>query len=35
MDPQEAACCMAKFCVCGVFNTTRALRVMNRVKKGQ
>lgn len=35
MDPQEAACCMAKFCVCGVFNTTRAMRVLNRVKKGQ
>ncbi len=35
MTTDAAACCMAKFCVCGVFNTTRAMRVLNRVKKGE
>jgi hypothetical protein len=35
MAPEAAASCMAKFCVCGVFNTTRAMRVLNRVKKGE
>ena len=29
MEPDEAAKCMAKFCVCGVFNTTRAMRVLH------
>ncbi len=35
MDPQDAACCMAKFCVCGVFNISRAMRILNSVAKGQ
>ena len=35
MKPQDAACCMAKFCVCGVFNISRAMRVLDRVAKGE
>lgn len=35
MDPGKATRTMAKFCVCGVFNTTRAMRILNDVKKGQ
>ncbi len=27
MDKEDAAHCMAKFCVCGVFNTARAMRI--------
>lgn len=35
MKPEEAACCMAKFCVCGVFNTTRAMKILNKFKRGE
>ncbi|MEE4165397.1 MAG: hypothetical protein V2I35_05325 [Desulfocapsaceae bacterium] len=35
ITPEAAACCMAKFCVCGVFNTSKAMKILNRVKKGQ
>lgn len=35
MAPQDAACCMAKFCVCGVFNISKAMRILNGVAKGQ
>ncbi len=35
ITPQAAACCMAKFCVCGVFNTSKAMKILNEVKKGQ
>lgn len=35
MDPEVATHTMAKFCVCGVFNTTRAMRILNNAKKGQ
>ena len=35
MTPKAAACCMAKFCVCGVFNTSKAMKILNRVKKGE
>jgi len=35
MTPKAAACCMAKFCVCGVFNTSKAMKILNTVKKGQ
>jgi len=35
MDPQEAACCMAKFCVCGVFNISRAMKILDKTKTGQ
>ncbi len=35
MNPRDAACCMAKFCVCGVFNTTRAMRILTGFKKGR
>ena len=35
MAREAAAHCLAKFCVCGVFNTTRAMRVLKRVKKGE
>ena len=35
MTPKAAACCMAKFCVCGVFNTSKAMKILNTVRKGQ
>lgn len=35
MSPREASTCMAKFCVCGVFNTSRAMAILNRVRKGE
>lgn len=35
IDPQDAACCMAKFCVCGVFNISRAMKILNTIGKGQ
>ncbi|MDA3790171.1 MAG: hypothetical protein PF503_16975 [Desulfobacula sp.] len=35
MDPEDATRTMAKFCVCGVFNTTRAMRILSNAKKGQ
>jgi hypothetical protein len=34
MDKEDAARCMAKFCVCGVFNTTRAMRILDNGSKG-
>ena len=35
MDPEEAACCMAKFCVCGVFNISRAMRILKDAGRGE
>lgn len=35
MEVEDAVCCMAKFCVCGVFNTSRAMRILTNAKKGQ
>ena len=35
MTPEEASRCMAKFCVCGVFNTSKAMRILGRVRKGE
>lgn len=35
IEPQQAACCMAKFCVCGVFNTTRAMSILKRAQSGE
>ena len=35
MDPEDAACCMAKFCVCGVFNTSRAMRILDDAAQGR
>ena len=35
IDPEDATRTMAKFCVCGVFNTTRAMGILNKVRKGQ
>ena len=32
ITPEKAAVYMAKFCVCGAFNTTRAVRILNEVK---
>ena len=32
VTPEKAAGYMAKFCVCGVFNTTRAIRILNEVR---
>jgi len=34
MAPEDAACCMAKFCVCGVFSTSRAMRILDTVARG-
>jgi hypothetical protein len=33
--PKEAAACMARFCVCGVFNPARAERILEEVRKGE
>jgi len=33
-DKEDAAHCMAKFCVCGVFNTTRAMRILDNASRG-
>lgn len=33
VTPKKAAGYMAKFCVCGVFNTTRAKRILNEIRK--
>jgi hypothetical protein len=35
MKSDDAARCMAKFCVCGVFNTSRAMKILNKIKKGE
>lgn len=35
MTPDEASCCMAKFCVCGVFNISRSMRILHRLRKGE
>ena len=35
ITPKRAATCMAKFCVCGVFNTSKAMKVLNKVRKGE
>ncbi len=32
VTPEKAAGYMAKFCVCGVFNTTRAIRILNEAR---
>jgi len=32
LEPEKAAGYMAKFCVCGVFNTTRAIRILNEAR---
>lgn len=34
IEPKDAACCMAKFCVCGVFNISRAMKILTRVGEG-
>ena len=32
VTPEKAAGYMAKFCVCGIFNTTRAIRILNEIR---
>ncbi len=32
LTPEKAAVYMAKFCVCGAFNTTRAVRILNEAR---
>jgi hypothetical protein len=32
LTPEKAAGYMAKFCVCGAFNTTRAIRILNETR---
>jgi hypothetical protein len=34
-DPQQAATYMARFCSCGVFNPTRAARILEEVREGR
>ncbi len=34
-DPKGAAACMARFCTCGVFNPTRAARVLEAARTGK
>ncbi len=34
LSPEKAATYMAKFCVCGAFNTTRAIRILNEARSG-
>lgn len=34
IEPRDAACCMAKFCVCGVFNISRAMRILTTAARG-
>jgi len=33
--PQQAAACMTRFCSCGVFNPTRAARILDQVARGE
>jgi hypothetical protein len=33
--PEQAATYMAKFCACGIFNLTRAQRILERARKGE
>ncbi len=33
--PQQAAICMARFCTCGVFNPTRAVRILEKARTGR
>jgi hypothetical protein len=33
--PQQAATTMARFCTCGIFNLTRAIRVLEQARKGE
>lgn len=33
--PQQAATAMARFCACGIFNLTRAVRILERARKGE
>ena len=34
IEPKDAACCMAKFCVCGVFNISRAMKILHTAARG-
>ncbi len=33
--PQQASVCMARFCTCGVFNPTRAVRILEEARVGR
>jgi hypothetical protein len=33
--PQQAATAMARFCACGIFNLTRAIRLLEQARKGE
>lgn len=33
--PQQAAATMARFCTCGVFNLTRAIRIIEQARRGE
>jgi len=33
--PQQAAACMARFCTCGVFNPSRAVRILEEARVGR
>ena len=34
-DPQQAATYLAKFCTCGIYNTTRATRILEEARVGK
>ncbi|OGB95450.1 MAG: hypothetical protein A3G35_04495 [candidate division NC10 bacterium RIFCSPLOWO2_12_FULL_66_18] len=34
-DPRQAATYLAKFCTCGIYNTTRAIRVLEEARVGK
>ena len=35
LTPEKAAGYMAKFCICGVFNTSKAVRILKEIKAGK
>jgi hypothetical protein len=34
-DPRQAATYLAKFCTCGIYNTTRAIRILEEARVGK
>jgi hypothetical protein len=34
-DPQQASTYLAKFCTCGIYNTTRAVQILEEARVGK
>jgi hypothetical protein len=34
-DPRQATTCLARFCTCGIYNTTRAIRILEEARVGK